>query len=48
MKKGLTSKKVLPKHIRTRIAYTGRKLGSFLHHKEKTDAQHKFDLVYKV
>ena len=46
MKKDL--KKVLPTHIRTRIAYNGRKIDSFFHVKDKTNAQHKFDLVYKV
>ena len=40
---------VLNRHKGIKInAYTGRKLGSFFHVKDKTDAQHKFDLVYKV
>ena len=41
-------KRLLPTNVDPRIAYTGTKLGSCFHIKDKTKIEHQHDLVYEV
>ena len=41
-------KRLLPTNVDPRIAYTGTKLGSCFHIKDKTKFEHQHDLVYEV
>ena len=39
-------KRILPNNVKTRVTYTGQKLGTKFQNKDKTKDQHKHDLVY--
>ena len=39
-------KRILPDNVKTRVTYTGQKLGTKFQNKDKTKDQHKHDLVY--
>ena len=39
-------KRILPDNVKTRVTYTGQKLGTKFQNKDKTKDQHKHNLVY--
>ena len=39
-------KQIFPNNVKTRIAYTGRKLGTKFHIKDLTENQYGYDLIY--